>query len=237
MKQKAHIVWGGWEGHEPEKVAATFYKALTSEGFDVQVSDSLDAFADPEALKELDLIVPVWTMGEIEGKLVANVSEAVANGTGLAGCHGGMCDAFRKEVLWQFMTGGNWVAHPGGGEVEYPVNIRNSSSPLVEGIPDFTVRSEQYYLHVDPAAEILATTPFPQARGYHSANGHVDMSVVWTKKWAAGRVFYNALGHAAEIFEIPEALELMRRGFLWAAEGKKISREQGLSSKLFSEGS
>ena len=32
-----------------------------------------------------------------------------------------------------------------------------------------------------------------------------------------GRVFYNALGHHADVFDIPEALELMRRGFRWAA--------------------
>ncbi len=134
------------------------------------------------------------------------------------------------------MTGGNWVAHPGGNEVEYPVNIRSSSNPLVDGIPDFTVKSEQYYLHVDPAVEVLATTPFPQARGYHSANGHVDMPVIWTKKWAVGRVFYNALGHDADVFEIPEAHELMRRGFLWAAGGKSIHRQKGLSRSQFLAG-
>jgi len=233
MKQKALIAWGGWDGHEPDKIAAIFNKTLLAEGFDVQVSDSLDAFSDQEKLKALDLIVPIWTMGEIDDQRSGNVSEAVANGTGLAGCHGGMCDAFRNNVLWQFMTGGNWVAHPGNGGVEYPVNICNSSSPLVDGIKDFTIRSEQYYLHVDPAVEVLATTPFPQSRGYHSANGHVDMPVVWTKKWAVGRVFYNSLGHNAELFQHPEALELMRRGFLWAAEGKKISRENGLSANLY----
>ena len=236
MKQNALIVWGGWDGHEPDKVAAVFNRILLAEGFDVQVSDSLEAFSDRDALKALDLIVPIWTMGEIDTKLVQNISEAVADGTGLAGCHGGMCDAFRKEVDWQFMTGGNWVAHPGGDGVEYPVNFRNSSSSLVEGLADFTVKSEQYYLHVDPAVEILATTPFPQGSGYHTSNGHVDMPVVWTKKWGAGRVFYNALGHHADVFDLPEPTELMRRGFGWAAEGRRISREKGLSSKLYAGG-
>jgi len=128
MKQKALIVWGGWDGHEPDKVAAIFNRTLKAEGFEVRVSDSLESFADQKALTEMDLIIPIWTMGEIDSKYVVNISEAVANGTGLAGCHGGMCDAFRKDVLWQFLTGGNWVAHPGGDGVEYPVNIRNSSS-------------------------------------------------------------------------------------------------------------
>jgi len=140
---------------------------------------------------------------------------------GLAGSHGGMCDSFRNNVDWQFMTGGNWVAHPGNNGIEYVVNIKHSSSPLLDGIKDFKVVSEQYYLHVDPAIEVLATTRFPVAEGPHSSNGAVDMPVVWTKRWGTGRVFYNSLGHAANIVTMPEVSLIMRRGFLWAAEGSK----------------
>jgi type 1 glutamine amidotransferase len=128
-----------------------------------------------------------------------------------------MCDSFRKSVHWQFMTGGQWVAHPGNDGVEYTVNIKNSSSTLVEGIEDFQVKSEQYYLHVDPAVEVLATTRFPVVEGPHSLNRAVDMPVVWSKRWGVGRVYYNSLGHQANIVEMPEVKELMRRGFLWAA--------------------
>jgi type 1 glutamine amidotransferase len=158
-------------------------------------------------------------MGEITAEQCEAVSEAVASGTGLGGCHG-MCDAFRGSPTWKFMTGGSWVAHPGGDSVAYVVNIANTSSSIVGGLGDFEVRSEQYYLHVDPTVEVLATTRFPAADGYHTANGVVDMPVVWTKRWGRGRVFYSSLGHSADVFEIPEALEIMRRGLLWAAEGK-----------------
>ena len=233
MAKKALIVWGGWLGHEPEPVAKVYEGILKSEGFEVEVSDTLEALEDVEKLKTLHLIAPVWTMGAISRDQVAAVSEAVTNGTGIAGCHGGMCDAFRESVLWQFMTGGNWVAHPGGDGVDYVVNIKQSSSPLVAGIPDFNVSSEQYYLHVDPAVEVLATTRFPTVTWFHSPNGTVDMPVVWTKRWGAGRVYYNSLGHHADIFDIPEALELMRRGMLWAAEGKDIAKEQGLDASLY----
>jgi type 1 glutamine amidotransferase len=233
MTRKALIVWGGWLGHEPEQVAQVFKRTLKNEGFSVEVSDTLEAFEDAEKLRALHLIVPIWTMGEISREQCAAVSEAVANGTGIAGCHGGMCDAFRTDVQWQFITGGNWVSHPGGDGVEYVVHIRQSSSPIVEGIQDFGVKSEQYYLHVDPAVEVLATTRFPTVTWYHSANGAVDVPVVWTKRWGVGRVFYNSLGHHADIFDIPEALELMRRGFLWAAEGKDIAIQEGLDSSIY----
>ncbi len=121
--KKALIVWGGWDGHQPKEVAEIFREVLASEDFEVEVSDTLEAFADAEKLLGLDLIVPVWTMARIEQQLVNNVSAAVQSGVGLAGCHGGMCDAFRENVDWQFMTGGQWVAHPGNDGVEYTVNI------------------------------------------------------------------------------------------------------------------
>lgn len=230
--KKALIVWGGWLGHQPQEVAEIFRGQLAAEGFEVEVSNTLESFADAEKLKALDLIIPLWTMDRIDQKLVNNVSEAVQSGVGLAGSHGGMCDAFRENVDWQFMTGGQWVAHPGNDGVNYTVNIANSSSLLTAGIEDFEVSSEQYYLHVDPAVEVLATTRFPLTPGPHSYNKAVDMPVIWTKRWGLGRVYYNSLGHQANIMEIPVVMELMRRGFLWCADGKAAAEAQAVGESV-----
>jgi len=217
MNRKALIVWGGWDGHQPKEVAAIFAKLLEAEHFSVDVRDSLDAFHDAASLRSLSLIVPVWTMGTISDEQVKNVCAAVRGGVGIAGCHGGMCDSFRAATEWQFMTGGQWVAHPGNDGVEYIVYITGEKSSITAEMTDFKVRSEQYYMHVDPAVKVLATTRFPTADGPHVGNGPVDMPVVWTKVYGQGRVFYNSLGHQANIVEMPPVLELMRRGFLWAA--------------------
>lgn len=233
MKRKALIVYGGWNGHEPDKVANIFKDVLIESDFQVELSDTLDAFLDLEKLKSLHLIIPIWTMGKISREQVLPVIEAVASGVGIAGCHGGMCDAFRECVEWQFMTGGQWVSHPGGDGIEYVVNIKKGSSPIVEGIEDFTVKSEHYYLHIDPAIEVLATTRFPVVNWYHASNGCVDVPVVWTKRWGLGRVFYNSLGHHADVFDIKPALEIMRRGFLWAAEGKDIAIKNELDKSIY----
>jgi type 1 glutamine amidotransferase len=226
-KLKAIVVWGGWDGHEPQLVAKRVEKVLLNEGFEVSVHDTLDAFLDADYLKTLDLIYPVWTMGSITHEQRSAVSQAVGSGVGLAGNHGGICDAFRNDTEWQFMCGGNWVAHPGNDGTPYKVNIRPSSSPLTFGINDFDVASEQYYLHVDPAVEVLATTRFPVSNGPHILNKSVDMPVVWTKMWGYGRVFYTSLGHHDDVFDIPESGEILRRGMLWAAEGKKIAVQNG----------
>ena len=217
MAKQALVVWGGWDGHQPKEVGEVFTRVLKEEGFEVEVQDTLDAFNDAEKLKSLDLIVPIWTMGELSGEQEANVLAAVESGVGMAGCHGGMCDAFRNSCGWQWLTGGQFVSHPGNDGTNYRVNIVPGSSPIVDGIEDFDVSSEQYYMHVDPAIKVLAVTPMPVAAGPHTSNGEFEMPVVWTKYFGEGKVFYNALGHAANIFEIPQALELMRRGFNWAA--------------------
>ena len=214
--KKALIVYGGWDGHDPQGVAEVFKDILEKEEFSVELSDTLDAFMGD--LAAYDLIIPVWTMGELSGDQEWRVCEAVASGVGIAGCHGGMCDAFRGNTNWQFMTGAQWVAHPGNSEVTYKVEMKKaSSSPLVEGIEDFEIKSEQYYIHVDPAVNVLATTRFTEANGYHIANGEVDVPVAFTKRWGKGKVYYNSLGHDRYSFDIPEVREMMRRGFLWAA--------------------
>ena len=231
--KNALIVQGGWDGHEPILVSEVFKKILIENGFEVEISDNLNVFLDVEKLKAQNIIIPVWTMDKITNEQLSPIIEAVAAGVGIAGCHGGMCDAFRESVEWQFMTGGQWVSQPGGDTVEYTVNIKNSSSGIVEGINDFRVKSEQYYVHVDPAIEVLATTRFPVVNGYHVTNRQVDVPVVWTKRWGHGRVFYNSLGHHADSFDNPEVLEIMRRGFLWAAEGKVIAVNKGLTIDIF----
>ncbi|BFT69704.1 ThuA domain-containing protein [Paenibacillus sp. P36] len=207
MSKQALIVWGGWDGHQPEEVAGIFAGVLREEGYGVEVSDTLDSFKDAERLKSIDLVVPVWTMGKIEKDQLAPLLAAVKEGgTGIAGCHGGMGDSFRNEVEYQYMVGGQWVAHPGNDGVTYTVRIKDHQHSLTEGINDFVVVSEKYYMHVDPAIQVHAVTDF----------GDVEMPVVWTKTYGEGKVYYNSLGHQANIVRMPETLELMRRGLLWA---------------------
>jgi type 1 glutamine amidotransferase len=217
-KRSALIVWGGWDGHEPDKVAELFRGSLVENGFEVKVSDSLDAYKDLDYLKSLSLIVPVWTMGQINGDQLNPLTEAVKSGVGLAGCHGGMCDSFRNETEYQFMTGGQWVSHPGNDGTEYTVRITQPDHFITAGAPaEFPIKSEQYYLHVDPAVKVLAVTKFPVADGPHASNGEFDMPVIWTKFYGKGRVAYNSLGHVANIVAIPHVRALMTRSFLWAS--------------------
>ena len=212
--RKALMVWGGWDGHEPKQCTERMAEVLRGEGFEVEVSDTLDSFTDAEKMKSLSLVVPCWTMGSINGDQERGLKDAVKSGVGFAGWHGGAGDAFRSNTDYQFMVGGQWVAHP-GGILEYAVNITNHDDPITKGISDFKMVSEQYYMHTDPSNNVLATTTFAGADAPW-VKGCV-MPVVWTRAWGEGRVFYSSLGHVASDFDVPECLEIMKRGMLWAA--------------------
>ena len=213
--KKALIFYGGWNGHTPYETALVFENMLKEEGYDTTVSNSLDCLNNYDDIADIDLFVPVWTMGEITNVQAGNISKAVSNGAGIAGCHGGMCDAFRNCTDWQFMTGAQWVAHPGNGEVTYQVELK-SGNIFTDGLSDFNYKGEQYYLHVDPAVTVHATTLFPVSDGEHASNGTVAMPVIFTKNWGKGKVFYFSIGHTYKDFDIPQVNSIMKRGFIWA---------------------
>ena len=211
--REAMIVWGGWEGHDPEQCAQIYRRWLHEDGFSVRIENDTKAFADPDIFK-LSLIIPIFTMSKIEKGEVENLAKAVESGVGMAGHHGGLTDAFRDSVEYHFLTGGQWVAHP-GNIIDYRVNITKPDDPIMHGISDFDYTSEQYYLHVDPANEVLATTTFSGEHAYWIDG--VVMPVVWKRRYGRGRVFYSSLGHKAEEFDVPEMATMIRRGMNWAA--------------------
>ncbi len=226
--KKVLFVYGGWKGHEPKQSVDIFVPWMRSEGAEVIVSDTLEIYKNDSLMKSLDLIVQIWTMGKITKEQEKGLLKAVKGGVGLAGWHGGIGDSFRDNVEYQFMVGGQWVAHP-GGVIDYSVNIVNQKDPVTKGLKDFAMHSEQYYMHVDPNVKVLATTTFT---GKHASwiEGAV-MPVTWKIYFGEGRVFYSSLGHMMKDFNVPEALEIQKRGIRWAAESKYHPKEKWLEAK------
>lgn len=213
------FVWGGWQGHEPKQCVDIFVPFFEERGYEVEVSDTLDSYLDKEKMAALSLVVPCWTMGTITKEQEKGLLEAVKSGVGIAGWHGGMGDSFRNNVDYQFMVGGQWVAHP-GGIVKYKVNITDHRDEVTKGIEDFEMESEQYYMHVDPSNKVLAATTFSGDFGNMPWVKGCVMPIAWKRMWGLGRVFYSSLGHVAKDFNVLEAREIMKRGMLWACRGK-----------------
>lgn len=212
---KALILYGGWDGHEPDKTAKIFEQALAARGVQVELSPTLDVLLDAGKLASLDVIVPQWTCGKMTPEQWKGFNDAVRSGVGVAGTHGGAGDAFRDNLEYQWMIGGQFVGHPHVGE--YEVRLTPHPSVITEHLPQsFRYNSEQYYQLVDPGIHRLADTL------YEFEGARTVMPCIWVKSWGKGRVFYSALGHVAKEFvDYPHVLELTVRGILWAAEGKK----------------
>lgn len=214
--RRAIFVYGGWEGHAPVQFRDLVVPWLESEGFTVTASDSLDVYTDEALMAEVDLVVHLWTQGTITNEQLNPLLEAVEQrGVGLAGWHGGLGDSFHARQRFEYMVGGQWVEHPGNDGVRFTVNIVDHEDPVTAGLDDFDVVTEQYYMHVDPNNHVLATTTFtsdfePWVKG-------ATMPVAWKRMHGKGRVFYTALGHQPEVYDVPEAFTLLKRGILWAS--------------------
>lgn len=215
---KALVLWGGYEGHEPQKAIEQFVPFLEEAGFDVEVVNTLAVYADPATMSSVKLIVQNWTTGDLTIEQFRGLSQAVRDGAGLVGWHGGLCDAFRHLPAYQFMTGGQWLAHPNGSYARYTIDIAPDKADvdIVEGLGSFDIVSEQYYLAVDPLVEVLATTTFERPEEAPWIE-HVVIPAVWRKSWDKGRVFYTSWGHQASDFDVPEARTIVERGMLWAS--------------------
>jgi len=220
MSKNALFVWGGWDGHTPKESVDVFVPLVEEAGYQCTVSDTLDSYLDAELMAGLDVIIPMWTMGEISKDQSKALRETIRAGCGLAGWHGGIIDSFRNDVDYQFMTGGQWVQHPGNCIAEYTVNITDPDHEITKGLRDFVLKgTEQYYCHTDPANHVLCATTFSGKEGEPDLyEAGTVMPYAWTKKWGQGKVFVAAWGHTHADFEVPEAKEIMRRGILWASK-------------------
>ena len=227
--RKVLFTYGGWDGHEPKKYLDYMTSWLKDEGAEVQSFPTLDPYTDKSLMSSMDLVLQIYTMSQISKEQEAGLLEAVkVNGTGMAGWHGGMCDSFRNNVEYQFMTGGQWVSHP-GGVIDYQVNIIDQKDEVTKGLKDFPMKSEQYYMHIDPNVKVLATTKFNGA-----VCDWIDGAVIpvtWKKSYGKGRIFYTSVGHnLAHILDQPHAIEMLKRGIKWASASKYEPAEKWLAA-------
>jgi uncharacterized protein len=210
--RRALVTRGGWEGHLPVEATELFIPFLRDNDFEVEVSDNLDSYLD---LDGTDLVLQCISMGEITNEQVKGLEAAVRAGTGLAGWHGGIVDSFRNNADYSFMTGGQFVSHP-GGFVDHRIEVV-SDDPIVEGITHFDLHTEQYYVHADPTNNVLATTTFRAHPDFPWIEG-ATMPAVWTRTWGEGRVFVCTPGHSLADLDVPEVRTIIERGLLWASK-------------------
>ncbi len=235
LKDKNIIyVYGGSKGHKPTESVDLMVPKLRAEGANVKVFDTLSVYTDEKIMAETDLIIQIWTMGKLTELQFKGLEKAVMNGTGFSGWHGGMGDAFRDNLRYQFMVGGQFVFHP-GGNIDHSIKIIDKEDPITRGLNDFDLKkTEQYYMLIDPNIKVLAISVFDRDK-YGKPGKNEDpikggtMPVVWKKHYGKGRIFHSSIGHHLTDFDVPEVLEMQMRGFRWASEGKYTEKESTIT--------
>jgi len=225
----ALVVRGGWDGHQPIEATELFIPFLTDNGFTVRVEESATIYADPEYMAGVDLIVQCMTMSTIEHDEFTGLRAAIENGTGLAGWHGGIADSYRNTSDYLHLIGGQFACHPGKhadelkGEqadnyVPYTVNMLPAAAghPITEGIADFELETEQYWVLSDDYIDVLATTT-QKARSWDPWQREVTSPAIWTRQWGAGKIFVSTPGHRVEVLQDINVRTIIERGMLWAS--------------------
>ena len=228
------FVYGGMKGHKPAESVDLMVPKLRAEGANVKIYNKLSVYTNEKLMSETDLIIQTWTLGKITKKQFEGLQNAVMNGTGLAGWHGGLGDAFRDNLKFQFMVGGQFLSHP-GGQIDHSIKIIDNNDPITNGLEDFDLKkTEQYYMLIDPNIKVLAISEF-EKENYEKPGKHENkitgstMPVVWKKNYGKGRIFYSSIGHHLTEFKVPEVMTMQMRGFRWASEGKYSEIEETIT--------
>lgn len=222
--RRALVVRGGWDGHAPVPATDRFRPFLVASGFEVEVSEDLAVYADPDRMAAVDLVLQCWSMGQLTEPQARGLAAAVRRGAGLAGWHGGLVAAFDSEP-YLHLTGGRFVYHPPGlVDHELAAVPGREDHPIMAGIGTVRMCTEKYWVLTDPLCDVLATVTFrpdgdhdqehPEGTPWRRA---VTVPAVWTRQWGAGRVFVSTVGHRPADLDLPEVRAITERGLRWAA--------------------
>ncbi|MCU1410579.1 MAG: hypothetical protein JWR04_1286 [Rhodoglobus sp.] len=228
MSPRALIVRGGWEGHQPIESTELFIPFLLDNGYDVRIEESPEVYADAETMADIDLVLQSVTMSEASDDAINGLRKAVAAGTGLTGWHGGIADSYRASSDYLQLIGGQFATHPSrrpdlvlGEESDnylpYVIELTDlgRTHPVLAGIDDFALETEQYWVLHDSLIDVLATTTHP-VQPYHPWHRPVVSPAIWTRDWGAGRIFVSTPGHSVEVLSNPTVRTIIERGALWA---------------------
>jgi uncharacterized protein len=225
----ALVVRGGWDGHQPVEATERFIPFLEANGYTVRVEESPAVYADADYMATVDLVLQANTMNTIEKDELAGLVAAVIAGTGMAGWHGGIADSYRASADYLQMIGGQFAHHAGvepelrTGEqsdnyLPYTINIvpEKADHPIVAGLKDFDLTTEQYWVLSDSYNDVLATTTVA-ARDFDAWHRPIVSPAVWTREWGEGRIFVSTAGHRVEVLDDPNVRTIIERGLLWAS--------------------
>jgi type 1 glutamine amidotransferase len=182
---------------------------------------AVDHTEDPSALEAgLDAcaaVVFLSTSGDVltpagRDRLAAYVED----GGAFVGVHAAAC----TEEDWPYygeLLGARFARHP-----EYQPGravVEDRDHPATRNLPPVWEFTDEWYdFRTNPRARVRVLLRADEA-SYDGGGMGDDHPLAWTREQGAGRVFYTALGHAAEAYRDPAFLAHLRGGLDWALGG------------------
>jgi uncharacterized protein len=167
---------------------------------------SLDAYA---------AVVFLSTSGEVltpPGR--ARLAAYVEAGGGFVGVHAAAC----TEYDWPYygeLLGARFERHPAYQPGRVVVEDRDH--PATRNLPPAWQFTDEWYdFRTNPRGSVRVLARADET-SYQGGGMGDDHPLVWCREQGAGRVFYTALGHAADAYADPGFRAHLRGGIDWAA--------------------
>src|SRR6266481_4674637 len=180
--------------------------------------------------------VAFFTDGELDmddsqkADLISFVKE---DGKGFIGIHSATI-TFTSWPEYGKMIGGYFDGHP-WGTFDAPLVVEDPDFPGMKQLPAaFTMKDEIYQIKdfsredVRVLLRLDADKVDLKKREIHRKDK--DFAVVWARNYGKGRVLYNGLGHAQEVWDRPDIQKMWLEMVQWSmgmVEGEARPREKG----------
>ena len=200
------LVFVGTEGKYHAHVAnGKFVTAILNDEDGITADFSRDYEVLADGLDAYNVVLFYTDVGELTAAQETGLLNYIRAGGGFYGLHTAAA-SFRESEPYHEMLNGFFNGH--SPYMTFTVNIGNTDHPITQGLEDFEVVDELYYLKHNPETSHHLMSAYDHTKD----ETHV---MAFHHNYGAGRVFYFALGHDLTVLQNPSFQEIIRRGVLW----------------------
>lgn len=175
----------------------------TTDEINADFSQDYSILAD--GLDKYQTVLFYTDVGELTSEQETGLLNYIESGGGFFGLHTAAA-SFRDSEGYHGMLNGFFDGH--SPYMDFTVNVSVADHPISQGLADYEVKDELYYLKHNPDSSHHLMSAYDHTKD----ETHV---MAFHHTYGKGRVFYYALGHDMVVLENPSFQEVIRRGVMW----------------------
>ena len=200
------LVFVGTEGiYHDHEGNGKYLTEMLNETDSIKADFSRDYNILTDGLDVFQTVLFYTDIGELTTEQEAGLLDYIEAGGGFFGLHTAAA-SFRESEGYHDMLNGFFNGH--SPYMDFSVSISDTDHPITQGLTDFEVKDELYYLKHNP------DTSHHLMHAYDNTKDETHV-MAFHHTYGKGRVFYFALGHDMVVLENPSFQEVIRRGVLW----------------------